>query len=257
MPPFEPGTWQEFQWRFGELDSNNRKESLEQQTFRVSCSQRWMGSICMHRVYFWTCHICLPYLLFPNGPPGFPSCLLGPTVFGLCDGFYPRGWSIARVCLRIVSSITSVSRNVLHFNCILKEEASHTQLPLGDSVCSTIDLFIIHSLIPSGKIKTATWSCWWTMRQNSREETVLVLDFNSGCLLLAVWPWATHLISMGLGFSPLWNGVLSVLEWGVVWVDRYLWRGDQGSLLNHLLWSCECGHVRNLVWCAQLQDHKL
>ena len=122
----------------------------------------------------------------------------------------------------MVSSITSVSRNVPHFNCILKAEASCTRLPLGDTVCSTIDLFIIHSLIPSGKIKTATWSCWWMMRQNSREETVLVLDFHSGCLWFAVWPWATHLTSMGLGFSHLWSGVLSVWEWGQCeWIDIY------------------------------------
>lgn len=50
-----------------------------------------------------------------------------------------------------VSSITSVSWDVLHFNCILKVEASHTELPLRDSVWSLIDLFIIHSLLTSEK----------------------------------------------------------------------------------------------------------
>lgn len=50
-----------------------------------------------------------------------------------------------------VSSITSVSWNVLHFNCILKVEASRTELPLKDLVWSPIDLFIIHSLFSSEK----------------------------------------------------------------------------------------------------------
>lgn len=55
--------------------------------------------------------------------------------------------------LPTVSSITSVSGNVLHFNCNLKVEASCTELPLGDMVWSTIDLFIIHSLLTSEKTK--------------------------------------------------------------------------------------------------------
>lgn len=95
-------------------------------------------------------------MLFPNGPLGSTSYILGPFILQslVCVMVSIHVWqSLTWVGLRRTSPVTSVSRNVLHFNCILKAEASCTELPLGDLVWSTIDLFIIHSLLTSGRKK--------------------------------------------------------------------------------------------------------
>lgn len=192
--------------------------------------------------YFLTTHRL--YLLPPwSCPPQSSDCVK----ISACAS---RLGGACLVCLRMIFSGTSVSRNVLHFNCILKAESSCTCYLWGIwcGVLLIYLLFIPYSLLMENYLETADEQWDSVLEKKEFWAWILILVVSDSLCDLSQLIWT------------LWGLVFfSSIKWraGGMWVDSCLGGGAQDSLLYYVPWYYEYGSFRNLVWYAQLQDSKL